>query len=187
MSVFLSLSPPEKTENLTLLAGLAAARGIELALDEKVKATIKWPNDVHINGKKVAGVLAEGRALGNELSVVIGIGVNASQSADDFPDELTGRATSCYLATGRHPDRVRIVEWILNCLDEYTSNAQGADWICNWKARCEMFGKRYLFESAGKRLEAEIIDIDPERGLIVRDAAGAMHFLQSATTTIIPQ
>ena len=79
---------------------------------------IKLPNDVQLNGHKVAGVLVEMRAQNNAPHLaVIGIGINVNQCRDDFPAELQERATSLAMALGRQVDRQNFAVALLRNLD----------------------------------------------------------------------
>lgn len=93
---------------LPLLVGLAVAKAIGRVA--RIRAGIKWPNDVVLpGGGKVAGILCEAM-LGGKTGgyVVAGIGINVAQTAADFPPELGGRATSLLLATGREVSRAAL-------------------------------------------------------------------------------
>jgi BirA family transcriptional regulator, biotin operon repressor / biotin---[acetyl-CoA-carboxylase] ligase len=80
--------------------------------------TIKPPNDVQIDGRKVAGVLVEMRAQKNAPHLAIaGIGVNVNQSREDFPKELQSRAISLAMALGKHVDRQKFAIALLRKLD----------------------------------------------------------------------
>ena len=174
---------PAGAESLTLLAGLAAADALETAAG--IKVSIKWPNDLLIDGRKVAGILVETRAGDAGLThVVIGIGVNVAQGAGDWPGDLKRQATSLYLATGRQVDRLRVVEALLTALASRLGQAdQTESWLPAWKQRCAMLGQTLPLEHGGKRLLAQIIDVDPMQGLVVRDQAGVMRFLSAQMTT----
>jgi len=83
-----------------------------------LEPTIKLPNDVQINGRKVAGVLAEMRAQNNAPHVaVVGIGINVNQCGDDFPAELQDKATSLAMAVGRQVPRQELAFALLQNLD----------------------------------------------------------------------
>lgn len=101
LSLSMVLRPGHRTGRLlTLRLGLAAARGIERVLPLSVG--LKWPNDLVVRGRKVAGILCEARSTGERVDhVVAGIGVNLRQQDDDWPPELRGRATSLAAAAGR--------------------------------------------------------------------------------------
>jgi BirA family transcriptional regulator, biotin operon repressor / biotin---[acetyl-CoA-carboxylase] ligase len=80
--------------------------------------TVKFPNDVLIEGRKVAGVLVEMRAQKKAPHLAIaGIGVNLNQSRDDFPKELQSKAISLAMALGRHVDRQNFAVPLLQKLD----------------------------------------------------------------------
>jgi BirA family biotin operon repressor/biotin-[acetyl-CoA-carboxylase] ligase len=83
-----------------------------------LKTTIKLPNDVQINGRKVAGVLVEMRAHKKApYSAIVGIGINMNQALEDFPKELQSRAISLAIALGRQVDRQNFAIALLRNLD----------------------------------------------------------------------
>jgi BirA family transcriptional regulator, biotin operon repressor / biotin---[acetyl-CoA-carboxylase] ligase len=108
--------PPVEVPRLTLVAGLAVAEAI--GDTARVHAHIKWPNDVLIDGRKVAGVLTELEAEAERVRfVVVGIGVNLNSGVDDFPPELATKATSLALASGARVDRSAFAGRLLTRLD----------------------------------------------------------------------
>ena len=83
-----------------------------------LKTTIKLPNDVQIDGRKVAGVLVEMRAHEKAPhSAIVGIGINMNQALEDFPKELQSRANSLAIALGRQVDRQNFAIALLSDLD----------------------------------------------------------------------
>src|SRR6266481_447401 len=83
-----------------------------------VKTTLKLPNDVEIDGRKVAGVLVEMRAQEKAQHLAVaGIGINVNQSLEDFPKELQGRAISLAMALDRQVDRRKFAIALLRNLD----------------------------------------------------------------------
>jgi BirA family biotin operon repressor/biotin-[acetyl-CoA-carboxylase] ligase len=174
-------------DRLTLLAGLAVARGMEEALKAAgvtPRVEIKWPNDLLIEGKKIAGILVERR----QGATVIGIGINVTQAGPDFPPDIAGKATSLYLAAGRILDRLRVVEAVLPSLERYCLGSEPPPaWLEQWKERCSMLGTRIRVKQGdhfGGALTGEVLDVDPLQGLVLRDVAGATHFLSARTTTL---
>lgn len=101
-----AVQPPRLPE-LSLVAGEAVAAAI--AAETGLAPTIKHPNDLLVGGRKTAGILAEA----SEGRVVLGIGVNANQSADDLPTETQTPPTSLRVETGREIDRARLLAAIL--------------------------------------------------------------------------
>jgi BirA family biotin operon repressor/biotin-[acetyl-CoA-carboxylase] ligase len=112
--VSVALRPQVPTPNLPELS-LVAGRAVAAALAEvaSVTAEVKWPNDVLLDDRKVAGVLAEAR----EGRVVLGIGINVTQSSDELPDRPEYPATSLLLATGRRFDRSELLVALLDHLE----------------------------------------------------------------------
>jgi BirA family biotin operon repressor/biotin-[acetyl-CoA-carboxylase] ligase len=187
MSLLLRNTAADSLDRLTLRAGLAAAIAIERAiaatLHQEVHIQIKWPNDLLIDDRKLAGVLVERR--GEE--VVIGIGINVAQTAADFPPEVAPRATSIYQATGKLIDRLRIVAALVTELDVLKNSGDGRGndaWIAEWKSRCGMLGTRIRARTNGDLVAGVVLDVDPLRGLVIREDHGTTRFLSAQTTTL---
>lgn len=98
---------PPRLPQLSLVAGRAVADA--LAATTGITPTVKFPNDVLVDGKKVAGILAES----SDGRVVLGIGVNVNQAADQLPAEAETPPTSLRLETGAEVDRARVLAAIL--------------------------------------------------------------------------
>jgi biotin-[acetyl-CoA-carboxylase] ligase BirA-like protein len=108
--------PLSDSARLTIWAieGISDVIRIEFGLEP----AIKLPNDIQLNGQKVAGVLVEMRAQNNAPHLaVVGIGINVNQSRDDFPAELQDRAISLAVALGRQVDRQKFAVALLRHLD----------------------------------------------------------------------
>ncbi len=83
-----------------------------------LKPTIKFPNDVQLYGRKVAGVLVEMRAQKEApYLAIVGIGINVNQSPEDFPSQLEGHAISLAMALNRPVDRQKLAITVLRNLD----------------------------------------------------------------------
>jgi len=107
---------PGDVSMLTLVAAMAASDGIEAVTG--VTSGIKWPNDMILGGKKIAGILSELHlAEGKTGWVILGIGINVGQVV--FPPELESKATSLFLETGKRWDREKIVDAFLDSLWKY--------------------------------------------------------------------
>jgi BirA family biotin operon repressor/biotin-[acetyl-CoA-carboxylase] ligase len=96
---------------------LATALGVAQALEEVIQIPIqvKWPNDVLLGGRKVAGILLEAFPSG----LIIGIGVNVATTRETFPPEIRDKATSIYEETGMSVSRARILRNILEKLEHF--------------------------------------------------------------------
>ena len=114
------LRPPitlNESPRLTLLL----ANAIAAAINEEIgcATSIKPPNDIYVVGRKIAGVVVEGRtASDGSYIAVAGIGVNVNQTVDDFPKELRGSAGSLAMATGRNITRSKLAVALLRHLEK---------------------------------------------------------------------
>jgi BirA family biotin operon repressor/biotin-[acetyl-CoA-carboxylase] ligase len=103
---------PARLPELSLVAGAAVAQAI--AETTGVEPAIKFPNDVLVGGRKVAGILAES----SEGRVVLGIGVNANQTEGQLPSDTETEPTSLRIETGTKVDRVQLLAAILARLEQ---------------------------------------------------------------------
>ncbi len=111
-SLLLRPPPDRAVPELTLVAGLATALTVEAAV---ARATgIKWPNDVLVDGRKVAGILAETRGD----AVVVGIGLNVNQDSSDLPATSQTGAASLYTVDSRRRERAPLLAALLLNLEE---------------------------------------------------------------------
>lgn len=181
-----------------MAAAVAVVRGIEATTD--VSPAIRWPNDVCLNGRKLAGILVEtrkhaarrdagaspGQAEG--LAVAIGIGVNCLQHAAHFPDEIRAAATSLELATSRPVDRTVVARGILEALDAILCDggeAGDARLAASWAQHSEDIGTRVTLVRGGERFTGRILDMEPSQGLLLQlDTGARMHFDPSTTTRL---
>jgi len=110
-----ALTLRESPKLTSLLAGVVSAT---IADETASSPTIKPPNDIYLAGRKVAGVLVEGRTANDGGYVAVaGIGINVNQTLDDFPDELRATAGSLALATGKRISRTTLAIALLRKLD----------------------------------------------------------------------
>ncbi len=114
-SVLLKSLPAHTIPILPILAAVAVKRGIFQTLN--VKADLKWPNDVLIGNKKIAGILCEAFPSENGLSVVCGIGINVLQSKEHFIQNELPHAGSLYTQTGQKCNSQILLENVLITLD----------------------------------------------------------------------
>lgn len=169
------VAPDRPNEELAVASAVAAARAVERFLPFPVG--IKWPNDLVVAGKKLAGILIE-RAKGAAL---IGIGINVSQR--QFPDELK-TATSVALLGG-HADRFHMLAALVAECDR--AIAGDGSMIEEYAARDALRGTVATFDVSGpnglETVIGEVLQVDPCRGLVVRTATGDRE-LPAATTSV---
>lgn len=111
---------------IPLAAAVGVAAGIRRSLG--LEPTLKWPNDLLMQERKLGGVLCESLATADRsLALIVGIGLNVSQHARDFPDELTEAATSLAIHTGTEVQRASLFASILNELEPRLDSVCGGD------------------------------------------------------------
>jgi BirA family biotin operon repressor/biotin-[acetyl-CoA-carboxylase] ligase len=157
------------------LLSLAAAVGVADALIEVagLAPRLKWPNDVLVGGRKIAGLLLESR-LGPTPLVVLGIGLNLAQRA--FPPALAGRATSVALETTRPVDRERLLAAVLTALDRWRADLErGAlgDVLQRWRALADTLGRTVTIDD----VSGVATDIDEAGALVVAADDGRRHLV----------
>ena len=110
----LQLRPDTPTERLPELTGVAArACADAIAALTGLEPALKFPNDVLVGGRKVAGILAEAR----DGRVVLGVGINVNLPADELPEDVDRPATSLLVETGRELDRAELLAELLERLE----------------------------------------------------------------------
>jgi BirA family biotin operon repressor/biotin-[acetyl-CoA-carboxylase] ligase len=111
-----ALTLPQSPQLTSLLAEVVAGT---ITKQTGCAATIKPPNDIYVAGRKVAGILVEGRTEhGGGYVAVAGMGINVNQSMDDFPEELRATAGSLAMAIGRKIDRAELAIRLLRTLEK---------------------------------------------------------------------
>lgn len=198
MSVLLfppaNLELPEAAFGCAWLTALAAVATADLVTAWTGRhARIKWPNDVRIDGRKIAGILVErvvtprrfdvhNHPDANSASawgVVIGIGLNVNLSREAFPGELAASATSLQIEAGRGPfDRSEVARDLIQRLDHwYEASRSGGIDILNapWQARSEHLGKTVRITTTTGRVSGCLVAIDLQRGLTLAVPVDARH------------
>lgn len=162
---------PHEAPQLTFLSAVAVARAIERST--ALVPEIKWPNDVLIGGKKVAGLLNEMSAETDGINfIVLGIGVNVNMAAGQFPADLRHPATSLLLESGREVGRAQFASLLLNELDRLYSDflLQGFGPVREeWQKRCNAAGRRIQVSDGGaEQACGTFAGIDGDGALLLR-------------------
>jgi BirA family transcriptional regulator, biotin operon repressor / biotin---[acetyl-CoA-carboxylase] ligase len=147
-----------------------------------LKPDIKWANDVHINDRKIAGILAEMTETERGLAVVVGIGINLKSS--NFPPELKDFATSIEESTWHKANYERLLEKLTEKLGFYYQILQsenGAEQIRReWARRSSYFeGKKVLVKLTGESFEGTTRGIEENGALRVETGSGEVKIVQA--------
>ena len=176
----LVLRPDAAAERVGLVA-LAAGLALAEALDAfGVAAALKWPNDVRVDGRKLAGVLAEASWAGREPVVILGAGLNVEQAA--FPPSLADVATSVRQVTGRPVERLAPLHPFLRRLEHRLADAERhpARLVGAVEARLERRGDDVAVGFPGTDrapVEGRVLGLTPTGALRLETASGevALH------------
>jgi len=155
----------ERHALLPLTTAVAVCEAAEACA--RVRCAIKWPNDVWIDGRKLAGILVEARP--QEGWAVIGVGINVTTTTEDFPAELGGGATS--LAIEAPADGQVSVDAVLAALLETLAARlqQDQDRILDeWRSRDALRGRQIAWTGG----EGTAAGVDPSGALLVETSAG---------------
>jgi BirA family transcriptional regulator, biotin operon repressor / biotin---[acetyl-CoA-carboxylase] ligase len=169
--------PPIHAPQITLMAAVALADTISRFNGSP--PAIKWPNDILVGGKKLAGVLTESACDSGRIAfVILGVGVNLNYPAAAMPDEIRERATSMITLTRTRICREAFLRRLIQDLDRcYGELQEGgfASLALRWEAFFGLRGKKVRAEMIGEVLIGTAKGIDRDGALIIEDEQGKQH------------
>jgi len=169
--------PPSTAPGITICASLAVAKAVRLLY--ALPVTLKWPNDVMVDERKLCGILTEMKTIRRKVGFVIcGIGINVNQSREDFSPELRGSATSVFLSTGTRADRVELFVLVLKELERHynTFLESGLPTLVkDWRTMCPLFGRIVRVKTRDEEVEGVFFDIEPSGALVLRLDSGVQR------------
>jgi BirA family transcriptional regulator, biotin operon repressor / biotin---[acetyl-CoA-carboxylase] ligase len=162
-----------RMSDLAFVASVALARCLTDRFH--LKAQIKWPNDVRVSGRKIAGVLIE--TAGNDpIFAVIGVGLNVNWT--DMPAEMAETATSIALETDRNADMDEVLGWVVDSMDETYQLYRAEDFesvLTRWKRLDCTIGTAVKIAVGEGTIEGCAEDIDSDGSLVVRLSDGVVQ------------
>jgi BirA family biotin operon repressor/biotin-[acetyl-CoA-carboxylase] ligase len=172
---------------LPLLTGVAVAAGVRSA--SGVAAGLKWPNDVLVGDRKLAGILAEQSTDGD--TVVVGVGLNVATEERELPVSPTGLPATSLLVEGADVGREAVLAEILRSLERwylaFTADPDplGSGLLAEYRSACTTLGRQVRVElPAGRVLAGVAEDVDPSGRLLVRPVGAAFATAVSAGDVI---
>lgn len=181
---------PEGSAREVLSLTLAFSLGIARALSDLVptNAGVKWPNDVEVDGRKIAGTLAESSTRGERTTyLIVGIGVNVNERLEEFGGEFRDRACSCYTLTGRDWNRAEVLAAILlqieKSYDEF-ARAGFPSMADRYKLSLGILGKRVRFERRGGTVAGTVTGVAPDGGLVVETPGGTLTLYEEEVVRV---
>ena len=178
---------PHRASQLTFLSAVAVARAV--AATTPLVPAIKWPNDVLVGGRKVAGLLNEMSAETEKVNfIVLGIGININMERSQFPPDLRHPASSLAIEAGGPVSRVAVTRALLAALDvlydSYLSAGYGP--VRNeWLARSAMAGRRVRVSFQESEVSGEVEGIDDDGALLMRCDDGRSERVLAGDVTLL--
>ncbi len=181
LSVILYPSSPD-ISLLSLMTGLAASDAIFSSLD--IKISLKWPNDLVWEGKKLGGILCESGYLGNRVNyAILGMGLNVNHERGDFPEEIRQQAVSLKLITEKDIDEEQLLGNLWQMLNHWygqflLERREGIVNAFQEKSVLEL-GREVTVDMDGEKISGIYRGINPQGGLIL-ESEGEKKILFSA-------
>lgn len=174
--------PPYLAPQFTLLTATVLAEAIHTYM--KIKPQIKWPNDILIEGKKLAGILTEMNVKHNKINyIIIGIGMNVNQNIGDLPDHLDQSITSLFLNTDQEWN---IKEFIKHILLTFEKQYQlyldtGFSQIKrNWEKNAYRLGEKLWLTTSNKAWQGRFLGLSENGTLLMENNHGVKKEIYSA-------
>jgi BirA family biotin operon repressor/biotin-[acetyl-CoA-carboxylase] ligase len=188
MSIILrpKLSPGE-APLITLMTAVAVAETLSSLLQLNVR--IKWPNDILVNDKKIAGILTEMNATRDSIHyIVLGLGMNVNTPIEILPDDISALATSVFIETGKPFKRAAIVRTFLEFFEHYYQllHSEGSEPILHrWKEFSRIVGQRIRVDAVNDTFVGKVVDIDRSGVLLLEDETGKVQRIISGDVSLI--
>jgi len=179
--------PPVRAPQLTFLSAVAVARAIEAVT--ALHPQIKWPNDILVNGLKVAGLLNEMSSETDTIHfIVLGIGVNLNMRKEQFPEGLRHPASSLLIESGTSVNRLEFTRSLLAALDTLYDNYLACGFSAirdEWISRSMVRGTKVRVSSGDEKLEGTVSGIDDDGALLLRRGDGVVERVLAGDVTIL--
>ncbi len=178
---------PIELPRITLMTAVAVSEAL-LSLT-RLKIRIKWPNDILVNGKKIAGILTEISTEMDEVDyIIVGLGLNVNTPYESFPEDIRETATSILIETGKQFSRAPIIREYLRWYEKYYEifKKRGFESIMQrWKQLADIAGERIMVDVLGEKFIGEVLDVDNDGVLLLMDSEGKTHRIFSGDVQIM--
>jgi len=161
--------PPEKSMLLSLMVSIIISRTLS---NYHIFPAIKWPNDVLIKGKKIAGILIESESDQSHLKyVVVGIGINVNVNIKNLSKKIREKSTSLLVETNKEVKYYEFLNKLLITFNKYYKKFLSKEYdliIQEWKTLSNTIGQRVMINQSSNPLTGKVIDIDKTGSLIIK-------------------
>lgn len=168
---------PQEATRLTIVGATALARAIRS--ETGLAPEIKWPNDLLVGGRKLAGILTELSAeLDHIKHIILGIGIDVNLNASDFPTELRKLATSVKIETGQSMNRAALATAVLRELDfdyDRLNRGQFEAVVDEWEALCSTLGRNISIRVGDRSIQGRAESLDADGALLLRTQHGHLE------------
>jgi len=177
---------PETATQLTVASGTALRRALELQTG--LNPEIKWPNDILVKGKKLAGILTELNAELDQIKyVILGIGVDVNVLPGDLPAGIRGISTSLRAELGREVPRAELAVAILRELDRDYGRVVGGEFSelsDEWAAHCSTLGHEVLLQVGNRQIRGRAESLGEDGALLLRTEHGHLERVVAGDVTL---
>ncbi len=167
--------PAERWPQLSLATAVAVASALEV-LGPGVRLGVKWPNDVHADGRKISGILVEvpGAAASGERRIIVGVGVNVNNSWHAAPPELQAVGTSLRDLTGSEHDLTDVLCELLSGMEMRLAQLATHDARLSsaWQALCVLRGRHVEIDLGTRQIAGSCAGTDLDGALLIQTASG---------------
>lgn len=174
-------APPTSPMLLVAATAVAVAEAVERVAG--VRALLRWPNDLLVGDRKLAGILVETRDFEPAAPLfVLGVGVNVAQEAADFPAEIRAEATSLRIESGRAPDRGDLLAAVIEGIDAWRGRLARGDGAAveeAYRARAAYLGRPVTALEGSERRDGVLESVSPSAGVVLRGSDGARRTLRA--------
>ncbi len=166
--------PPSCTPQITLMSAVALAETLQSFITAPPE--IKWPNDILVEGKKIAGILTESCCEAHGVVyVVVGIGVNLNYSREQMPKAIQNQATSFLILDQKPMDRIAFTSRLIQDLDRCYGILAGkgfADIAKRWESFFRLRGRQVRVDMPDGVVQGKAMGIDTDGALILEGEGG---------------
>ncbi|MCX7816023.1 MAG: biotin--[acetyl-CoA-carboxylase] ligase [Syntrophales bacterium] len=178
---------PTQTPRISILAALAVAEA--LRKETGLCVTIKWPNDLLVNGRKIGGVLSEIAADSETVEfIIVGAGLNVNLTREEFPEDISCSATSVLMETGKVFHRIPLLVSYINHFDAFYTEmmVKGFERLRHlYIMETDIIGRRVRLQTHLGQSEGIVEDLDINGCLLVRDVNGQYQQLWAGDLTFV--
>ena len=178
---------PQSATQLTIMAATSLARAIRR--QTSLVPAIKWPNDLLVGGKKVAGILTE---LQGELDrikfIILGMGVDVNVALNEFPAEVRDLATSLRIETGASILRAELAVAILREMDDDYARICSGEFEAvadEWEERCSTIGQNVVIRVGDRQIRGRAESLDADGALLLRTQHGHLERIIGGDVTTL--